>query len=218
LPLFTFYCRRPDGSATTWQAHDLPSAQHARERAEHLLREHTSSSHVTVFDEDVEVLTAHRTPETKARSRPLSVAKVDAGVLRRTLDGLGADPLDIALIATTAGGAVAYWNAAAAGLYGWSLSEALGRNVVDLTATTDSRMFAKDILQKLQAGHSWAGEIKLRHRDGAEFRAFVADIPLGAVEDGDGLIVGASAEASRRQAVEAFQPALLSALRHNLAG
>jgi PAS domain S-box-containing protein len=216
LPLFTFYCCKEDGAATTFEARELASKYLAHVHAQNLLEEHKSCSHVTVFDGDVEVLTARRSAVSSPHSPPLSVAEIDPLGLATALDSLAADRRDISLIATTADGAVAYWNRAASRLYGWSFAEAFGRNVVDLKATEDSREVANDIMRTLQSGRSWAGEINLRKRNGVEFSAYVADIPLGAVEDGAGLIVGASAEASRREAVMAFEPDLLAALRHNV--
>lgn len=138
----------------------------------------------------------------------------DLQALARALDGLPSDKLDIALIATTPDGTVSYWNSAAERLYGWTAPEALGANVIELKATDDSLSRATEVMARLQAGLSWTGEINLKKRGGGEFRAFAADIPLGAVENGRGLIVGASANARRRQAVEDFQPSMLAALRY----
>jgi len=53
-----------------------------------------------------------------------------------------------AVIATDLLGKVTYWNNAAEKIYGWSSSEAIGQNIVDLTPARQSNEQAIDILKK----------------------------------------------------------------------
>ncbi len=213
MPMYTFYCCRSDGAATTFDALELRSKSQAKQRASSLIREHQSCSHVVVFEDDVEVVTVHRETTLPPVEPPcVSVGRISAIGLAEALKGGAADRLNIALIATTVEGTIVFWNKPATRLYGWRQDEAIGRNVVDLKAAAQSRTKAEEIMSKLQAGEHWSGEIVLRHRDGSLFRVFAADIPLGAVARGEGIIVGASTAAARRQAVLDFQPILHAAL------
>lgn len=122
-----------------------------------------------------------------------------------------AEQIPQAVIATRADGSVILWNDAAARLYLWSRAEALGRNIMTLTPSLQSKDEARQVMQRLRTGASWQGAIVLRRRDGLPFTAFVADIP---VEDGgDFFILGISAPAKARAAVLAAEAHVLSLLR-----
>jgi len=215
MPMYTFYCCKPDGSATTFEAHVLKGDEAAHDRASLLVRQHASCAYVAVFEADREVAKAHQPAIGEAASSgPISIAntRVDPAALARILNTRGGQRPSVALIATTLDGAVVYWDAAAARLYGWKEDEAVGRNIVGLTPALQSRAEAEAIMKELQAGKPWSGEITLRTRDGTPFSAFVADLPVG-VHGDQGLIVGASAPLKHRKAVEACQAALLRDLR-----
>lgn len=101
-----------------------------------------------------------------------------------------AEPLDIAgqsVIATTPDGTIVYWSKGATELYGWSRSEAIGRNIVDVTPTAQTRDQAASIMTLLKAGEIWNGQFKVRRRDGTEFIADVRDVP---VFDAVGRLIG----------------------------
>lgn len=119
---------------------------------------------------------------------------------RRHIDFL--DAASQAVIATSLDGTVEYWNSEAESLYGWPAGEAVGRNIVDLTPTTQSRESAAEIMNVLASGEVWSGEFEVRSRDGQSFRAAVTDLPvlLGGSLIG---IVGASARSSRRSPMAA---------------
>ena len=107
-----------------------------------------------------------------------------------------------AVIVTDTAGTIVLWNAAAERLYGWSRSEALGRNVVELIPPPGDRSQASHILDRLAAGESWSGEFRVRRRDGSEFPALVTDTP---VHDGSGQrthIIGVSTDLTERMALE----------------
>ncbi|MFO7656174.1 MAG: PAS domain S-box protein [Bacteroidales bacterium] len=83
-----------------------------------------------------------------------------------------------AVIATDLQGKVIYWNNAAEKIYGWSTSEATGQNIMHLTPAQQSNEQAIDIMQKLGAGKTWAGEFQVKRKDGSSFPAFVTDTPI----------------------------------------
>jgi PAS domain S-box-containing protein len=78
-----------------------------------------------------------------------------------------------AVIGTDAAGRILYWNDEATRLYGWSVDEVLGRNVLDVTPTRRSGDAAAEILEEMRAGSEWVGEFIVRHRDGSPMRARV---------------------------------------------
>ncbi|MFC3071034.1 PAS domain-containing protein [Phenylobacterium soli] len=108
---------------------------------------------------------------------------------------------DTAVIATTLQGQVAVWNRAAERLYGWSEAEALGRDILELTPAKYTREQSAEIMQALQAGETWEGEILLRRRSGDPVVAFVLDVPVGDVAGGQGAIVGVSSPAETGAAI-----------------
>jgi PAS domain S-box-containing protein len=73
---------------------------------------------------------------------------------------------------------VIFWNKAAEEVYGWSESEMLGRNILDVTPTADSAGEAAEILDRLRAGQSWSGNFSVRHKDGHWFTVHVTDHPV----------------------------------------
>jgi PAS domain S-box-containing protein len=83
-----------------------------------------------------------------------------------------------AVIATDMKGNITYWNRAAEQLYGWTETEVLGRNIVDVTPAETSREQATNILNRLIAGESWSGEFLAKRRDGTVFPAIVTDAPI----------------------------------------
>jgi PAS domain S-box-containing protein len=92
-----------------------------------------------------------------------------------------------AVIATTASGAIAYWNRTAASVYGWRADEVLGRDIVEVTPAAPVRDNAADIMRQLRAGRSWSGDFRVRRRDGSELIVYVQDFP---VRDADGELIG----------------------------
>jgi PAS domain S-box-containing protein len=83
-----------------------------------------------------------------------------------------------AVIATDTKGNITYWNRAAEQLYGWTETEVLGRNIVDVTPAETSKEQAVDILNRLIAGECWSGEFLAKRRDGTVFPAIVTDAPI----------------------------------------
>lgn len=88
------------------------------------------------------------------------------------------DAVEQAVIATDLKGTVLFWNSFAENLYGWSASEALGANVLDVTPSPVLREQAENIMASLQAGLSWEGEFEVQSRDGTLFPVTVTDSPI----------------------------------------
>jgi hypothetical protein len=60
LSIYTFYCRRPDAAAASFEAYDLEGDEAAAQQAAVLLEQHMSASHIEVYDHDRPVLTRSR--------------------------------------------------------------------------------------------------------------------------------------------------------------
>lgn len=95
--------------------------------------------------------------------------------------------IEEAIIVTDLKGLVGFWNRFAEKLYGWSLSEVIGRDVIGLLSPTMSTADASEIMEQLRRGRSWEGEFVVRRKDGAEFPVEITDSPL---YDGEGKLVG----------------------------
>lgn len=80
-----------------------------------------------------------------------------------------------AVIVTDVAGIVAYWNPAAERLYGWTATEAIGRNIGELTVPDVTQQVAEDIMDALRRGVRWSGGFPVRRRDGTIFPALVTD-------------------------------------------
>ena len=107
-----------------------------------------------------------------------------------------------AVIATDLLGKVIYWNNAAEKIYGWSTSEAIGESIMDLTPAQQSNEQAIEIMNKLSAGKTWAGEFHVKRKDGTSFPAFVTDTPI---LDSNGKltgIIGISSDITERKQAE----------------
>lgn len=91
-----------------------------------------------------------------------------------------------AMIITDPQGRIIYWNKAAEAVYGWSMSEAVGRNVLEITLSEQSLPEAQEIMATLQSGQIWSGRFSVKHRDGHDFLVQVTD---SALLDPDGRVL-----------------------------
>ncbi|PKO99650.1 MAG: hypothetical protein CVU13_03740 [Bacteroidetes bacterium HGW-Bacteroidetes-8] len=106
------------------------------------------------------------------------------------------------IIATDLLGKVIYWNNAAEKIYGWSSTEAMGQNIIDLTPSFQSGEQAIEIMKNLSAGKTWAGEFNVKRKGGTSFPAFVTDTPI---LDSNGKltgIIGISSDITERKLAE----------------
>ncbi|HEX8142995.1 MAG TPA: ATP-binding protein [Pyrinomonadaceae bacterium] len=117
------------------------------------------------------------------------------------------DTVEQAVIATDLQGIIIYWNRFAEKLYGWPASEAVGRNIIDITPSAGAQNQAAEIMSSLRAGKSWSGELQVRRRDGRTFTALITDTPIYDNEKIVG-VVGVSADLTERErAAEALRAA-----------
>lgn len=103
-----------------------------------------------------------------------------------------------AAIATDLDGVVNYWNKAAENIYGWTLEEAIGRNIVDLTTPEPSREQAMEIMEWLKKGETWLGNFKVRKKDGTDFIALVSNSPVYDKNNNLSGIIGVSTDVSEQ--------------------
>ncbi len=92
-----------------------------------------------------------------------------------------------AVIATDLSGRVIYWNHAAENIYGWTIEDAMGKNIIDLTPAEQTKEQASEIMKQLIAGNSWSGEFLVKRKDGSSFTSFVTDTPI---HDSNGKLIG----------------------------
>jgi PAS domain S-box-containing protein len=101
------------------------------------------------------------------------------------------DALGHAVITTDVDGVVVSWNPAAERMYGWTASEAIGRDITTLTVPETDQRTGADIMAALRAGVPWSGGFPVRDKDGRIFPALVTD--TGIYKDGELIgIVGVS--------------------------
>ncbi len=91
----------------------------------------------------------------------------------RLLDAVGQ-----AVVAIDLEGRVSYWNRAAEEMLGWSRGEVLGARVRDATGDDVIEGDIAAVLSHLRAGDSWAGEFRVRRRDGVVFPVFFTASPI----------------------------------------
>ena len=89
------------------------------------------------------------------------------------LPSLFLNALKAAIIATDLSGIVIYWNPFAEKLYGWSQEEVLGRNIMDITVSSETEEEARKYMAAVLAGNTWAGEFQVRSRNGSFVSALV---------------------------------------------
>jgi len=92
-----------------------------------------------------------------------------------------------AIIGTDLSGIVNFWNPFAEELYGWSPEEVMGRNIMEITVSTETEEEARKYMASVLAGNSWAGEFQVRCKDAGFVSAFVT---LALVKDDNGAAVG----------------------------
>ncbi|KAI3955791.1 hypothetical protein MKW98_006151, partial [Papaver atlanticum] len=92
-----------------------------------------------------------------------------------------------AILICDATGMVTYWNRSAEKLYGYSASEALGRNVLDLTLKREAREDAMHIMSKVTSGGNWTGTFPIKNKQGERIFVHLTNTPL---HDDNGCFVG----------------------------
>ena len=114
------------------------------------------------------------------------------------------------VISTDLQGTVTYWNEYAEKLYGWSHEEALGRNIMELVIGPEEAEVAKEIMERLWAGETWAGEFVVHRKDGSTFPAHVTDCLLYDAQGHAVGAVGVSTDITERKKAEEERGRLLA--------
>jgi PAS domain S-box-containing protein len=83
-----------------------------------------------------------------------------------------------AIIGTDLSGVVTYWNRFAEGLYGWAAAEVIGRNIMEVTVSSETEDEARKHMASVLAGNSCAGEFRVRCKDGNFVSAFLTLSPV----------------------------------------
>ena len=82
-----------------------------------------------------------------------------------------------AAISTNEYGIINFWNKAATEIYGWTVEEALGKNVISLISTEQKEADTMEIMEKLSKGN-FANEFVVKHKEGHTFSVFASATPI----------------------------------------
>jgi PAS domain S-box-containing protein len=144
------------------------------------------------------------TPLTRDEDTKISVVVTDRRkdeerlqMQARMLDAVGD-----AVIAADTHNKIIYWNDAATRTYGWTMEEAIGRDLMDVATPKISHMEAREIADRLKKGETWTGEYVVKHQDGHEFPIHASDAPVFDDEGKLIAIIGASHDISERKRIE----------------
>jgi PAS domain S-box-containing protein len=112
------------------------------------------------------------------------------------------DMVGQSVIATALDGTITYWNYAAEKMYGRKAAQVYGRNIVDVMVTDISQEQTASIMERLNAGESWEGEVRIQHRDGSFLTTLVVDSPYYDEHGTLSGLVGISSDISERKRLE----------------
>lgn len=115
------------------------------------------------------------------------------------------DQVASAVIVTDLDGVCTFWNSHAEVMYGWSAAEAIGRPIYELTVIEeeDEETLAREIMEAIAAEGHWAGEFRVRRRDGTVFPAQVSNSLLLDADGEPNGVVGVSLDLTQTKEVEA---------------
>ncbi len=119
--------------------------------------------------------------------------------------GLFLNAVQAAMIGTDLSGMVNFWNPFAEKLYGWTPEEVMGRNIMEITVSSETEEEARKHMSAILAGDSWAGEFQVRCKDGNFVSAFVT---LALVKDDGGTAVGVVGVSQSMAALKRAEDAL----------
>ena len=94
---------------------------------------------------------------------------------------------EAAVIATDLYGVITHWNAGAQRLYGWSGTETIGTEFVELLVAPSDRTAAELNMESIRRTGGWEGEFGLRCKSGASLTAYVR---VAVIKDDVGRPVG----------------------------
>lgn len=112
------------------------------------------------------------------------------------------DQVQNAVIGADAEGRIVYWNKAAETVYQWTAEEVMGRNIADVTVPPESMAEAVRIMEQLGREGHWAGEFRVRRKDGTTFPAFVTDSVMRRPDGSIAGFVGITADLTEQKVAE----------------
>lgn len=142
------------------------------------------------------ITTVHRAAE-DALKKSLSEAEEEIQFRARLLDCV-----QQAVIGTDLDGVIQYWNRFAESTYGWTVAEAMGKNLTELLFSGAETPDAERIMRHVQSGRSWTGEFEVQHRDGHLFPVEITNSPITDRSGNLTGVVGVSSDISERRAAE----------------
>ncbi len=98
-----------------------------------------------------------------------------------------------AIVAVDAQGIIRYWNRAAEGLYGYSVSETVGHGAKEVLAALTSPQEADEIISREMTRQAWSSEMKAKRRDGSVISVIVNRAPIW---DDNGEFIGVTSVAT----------------------
>ena len=112
-------------------------------------------------------------------------------------------------------GNIIRWSPGAAGLFGWSEREALGKNIIDLSIPASERSSARATLAEIVEQGRWSGEWCIRTKDGRLVPTLVnASIHRDVNGEGTG-IIAVAIDLSERKAMEESRVKMEQQLRQS---
>ncbi|RWW15273.1 hypothetical protein GW17_00020899 [Ensete ventricosum] len=81
---------------------------------------------------------------------------------------------------------IIYWNRSAESLYGYSSSEALGRDAIELLVDVCDFSIASNMVHRTTMGESWTGKFPVKNKSGERFLAVATNTPF--YDDDDSLV------------------------------
>jgi PAS domain S-box-containing protein len=119
----------------------------------------------------------HARPEAAWANEPLRAAELEELLVHG----------EAAVIATDLEGVITHWNSGAQRLYGWSGSETIGMQFLDLLVAPDHRRTAQANMESIRQNGGWEGEFHLRRKSGDSLVAYVR---VAVIKDDAGRLVG----------------------------
>ncbi len=167
-------------------------------------REASEASAPAVYDPERSAQAASATFGPIDLWRAALEAMPSRGRRQESEDGLPAallDEIDASVVATDMLGNVISWNNGAEALYGWTREEAVGRNARELMVPEDTAE-AERLLIELSRDGRWDGELRVKHKDGTPFTAYVRNRLVVDANGEPSAIVGVAVDVSARVAAE----------------
>uniref|UniRef100_A0A1D1YKK8 non-specific serine/threonine protein kinase n=1 Tax=Anthurium amnicola TaxID=1678845 RepID=A0A1D1YKK8_9ARAE len=84
-------------------------------------------------------------------------------------------------------GLIIFWNRSAEHLYGFSETEAVGQNAIELLVDAHDFSIASNIVNRIMKGESWNGKFPVKNKAGEHFVAITSNSPF---YDDDGSLIG----------------------------